>query len=56
MQTQQPNHSSQATQPLKVAAAPTSPKVWTKPTFERVPLNNALAGVGVGEDSNAYSS
>jgi len=56
MQTQQPNHASQATQSVKVTAAQASPKVWTKPTFERVPLNNALAGTGVGEDANGYSS
>lgn len=57
MQTQQPKQ--QKWQQTNGAQPKGSPQPWVKPTFERLPLNEALAGltyVGSGPDATSYAS
>jgi hypothetical protein len=36
-------------------AEPTAPRPWVTPTFERAPLDEALAGTAVNWDGDSYS-
>ena len=56
MQTGPSNHTTPAT-PLKAEQPQITPQPWVKPTFELVPLNDALAvKTGSGTDQGTYSS
>lgn len=44
MQTQQPNRPLPVTPTPKHTQSTVSPQPWVKPTFEQVPLNEALSG------------
>jgi hypothetical protein len=59
MQTQRPNRSISATQPAKGTPSTATSKPWLKPTFEQVPLNEALASstpAGSSDGASAYTS
>ncbi len=60
MQTPESNLSLNQTQPTQPApATPSTPALrsWVKPTFERVPLNDAQAGgASVNDGVGTYSS
>lgn len=59
MQTEQPDRATQPTQLTKAEQTQMVPQPWVKPTFEVVPLNDALSNFsssGSTDVGNAYSS
>lgn len=59
MQTQSPDNTNRQTQsdPVSSTSSSVSPQPWVKPTFEQVPLNDALSGGASFNDGGVtYSS
>ncbi len=58
MQTQQSNRPTTTPEPVEVTPATATPKRWQRPTFEQVPLNEALADISGApfDGTGGYSS
>lgn len=56
MQTQQLNRPLSATPSPKHTHATASPQPWVKPTFEQIPLNDALSGGSPGHPSDGFGT